>query len=157
MKMSRRLLFLTKITHTEKKNPNKNHAWNDKTAIQQPWQKRGDDDCRWTRKRNALTLHELSSENADNVSLLTDPGSPSRLYLILPQHAFLLWDDKTPKHIDHQWLNKKSADRMIRSSLKCPHSPPLALGAEKSALFLHTFILVIISIWCNILGYSVWK
>lgn len=41
-------------------------------------------------KENALTLHELSSENADNVSLLTDPGSPSRLYLILPQHAFLV-------------------------------------------------------------------
>lgn len=60
------------------------------------------DDCRWTLKRNALT-HELSSENADNVSLLTDPGSPSRLYLILPQHAFLVWGGKTPKHTDRQW------------------------------------------------------
>lgn len=63
---------------------------------------RKDGDCRWTLKRNALT-HELSSENADNASLLTDPGSPSRLYLILPQHAFLVWGDKTPKHTDRQW------------------------------------------------------
>lgn len=77
---------------------------------------------RWL--RNALTLHELSSENADNVSLLTDPGSPSRLYLILPQHAFLIWDDKTPKHIDHQWRKaqtKWSKKKRRKSSLKCPH------------------------------------
>lgn len=74
------------------------------TGMQQPGGggvHRKDDDCRWTLKRNALT-HELSSENADNVSLLTDPGSPSRLYLILPQHAFVVWGE-TPKHTDRQW------------------------------------------------------
>lgn len=73
---------------------------------------------RWL--RNALTLHELSSENADNVSLLTDPGSPSRLYLIPPQHAFLIWDDKTPKHIDHQWRKAQTKWSQKKSSLKCP-------------------------------------
>lgn len=100
----------------------KHRRWD---VMQQPGRvqrrSRKDDDCRWTRIRNALTLHELSSENADNVSLLTDPGSPSRLYLILPQHAFLVWDDKTPKHIDHQWLKRRQNDP--KSSLRCSHPP----------------------------------
>lgn len=98
----------------ENREQNTHIKW--QTMMQQPGlvQRRNiqSDDCRWTLIRNALTLHELSSENADNVSLLTDPGSPSRLYLILPQHAFLVWDDKTPKYIDRQWL--KSADKMSK-------------------------------------------
>lgn len=96
-------------------------------------------ECRWTRKRNALTLHAQSSENADNASLLTDPGSPSRLYLILPQHAFLLWDDKTPKHIDHQWIKgneKNDAEQPKVSSAS--HRWNSTCGASFRLLCLNT-------------------
>lgn len=54
------------------------------------------------RLKNALTLRELPSENADIFVLITEPGCPSRLYLIIHLHSFPFWD-KTPNTLNQWW------------------------------------------------------